>query len=872
MAVERLYNALSINSGNRFMILYGEGLDDVFITESYEQVSIETALHEALKELGFERIAFVSPHRPVYYLDQLSQDLSIPSGIQHSLERHPDEMRILIDGPLSNRFLLPERSYDSRSSTDGMGDIHAIRLLDTLIRDDQGPKTAIVILQSEAVLQYFEDPRSLAGLMGSWANLPAGNPNKCLFLFTGASHQRLIELAHTLPVPEIRDGILANQSVAGGTLLNNISLPGESELCRLLTYYQMQGSLSLGEDPFTLATWLSTEMISIRQWISRLSTIDQLDRVIARRQGWISAVRDSGKSAEERISDLVGLHMVKQHLSEMSAWLYLHKQRDQKSELPLLHLVFTGNPGTGKTTVARLIGEIYRDLGYLKRGHLIEARAADLIAGFVGGTSERTDQVIDQAIDGVLFIDEAYMLTEPDRGGFGQEAVDTLMSRMENDRSQLVVIVAGYPEKMRHFLQSNPGLARRFPIENHFDFPDFSPEELTIILFRLLSDRAISVEENVCENLKAIVQGLFDGRDRSFGNAGEMRNFCEAIDRKRAIRILRNNEAFDSPLSLDDIPDKYRAYLAPDAPDMDHLFEGLKDLIGLKDVKMFVRRLGLRLELEQLRRQQNPNRSLLPTLQHLVFIGNPGTGKTTIARIIGQLYRAIGLLKKGHVIEVSRPDLVAGYVGQTALKTMEKVKDALDGVLFIDEAYNLFGGNNSDYGQEVIDTLVKAMEDYRGRLVVIVAGYPQEMENFLNSNPGLRSRFSQPIAFPDYSMEELGEILRQLSKRDGYILKKPILERVLEYIELVRRSDGRSFGNARTVQMIFECMKDSLAERVLANKKGSYSKQRLSTFHIDDVPVPVANIIPNDLRYLTAYDGKSNITRRIHQQSIPAQP
>jgi stage V sporulation protein K len=206
------------------------------------------------------------------------------------------------------------------------------------------------------------------------------------------------------------------------------------------------------------------------------------------------------------------------------------------------------------------------------------------------------------------------------------------------------------------------------------------------------------------------------------------------------------------------------------------------------------------------------------------------------------LYRSLGILKRGHVVEVSRSDLVAGYVGQTAIKTMDRIKAALDGVLFIDEAYSLVGGAN-DYGQEAVDTLVKAMEDYRGRLVVIAAGYPEEMQEFLDSNPGLRSRFSQPLLFPDYGSDDLVEILEGLASRESYILSQEVIERVVSSLDIIRSINDRSFGNARTVQSIFECMKDALAERVLSEKGGDHSAISLSTFVVDDVPVP-AGIVP----------------------------
>ncbi len=460
----------------------------------------------------------------------------------------------------------------------------------------------------------------------------------------------------------------------------------------------------------------------------------------------------------------------------------------------------------------------------------MEARASDLIAGYVGETSSRTDRLIDSALDGVLFIDEAYMLTEPERGGFGQEAVDTLLSRMENDRGRLVVIAAGYPGKMRRFLESNPGLPRRFPAENVYEFPDYTTEQLWQILGGQLAQRDIPITAEIEAALQAVIAGLHAGRDETFGNAGEMRNLCDGIDRRRAARIVLEDLDVNAEMIGADIPDRYRAFLPPETPSLDLLMAELNRLVGLAEVKDRVRRMVNRLQLEQMRARQAPNFLPAAPQRHMVFLGNPGTGKTTVARLIGRTYRALGILRKGHVVEVSRADLVAGYVGQTAIKTMERVKAALDGVLFVDEAYSLTNGGPNDFGQEAVDTLVKAMEDYRDRLVVIAAGYPAEMENLLESNPGLKSRFGTPVRFKDYSIVELGEILQGLAELEHFVLPQPVRERAEKALASARKQDRGSFGNGRAVHTLFQEMKDRLAERVVNG-----GEEDLNTFVIEDV-------------------------------------
>ena len=237
-------------------------------------------------------------------------------------------------------------------------------------------------------------------------------------------------------------------------------------------------------------------------------------------------------------------------------------------------------------------------------------------------------------------------------------------------------------------------------------------------------------------------------------------------------------------------------------PDFDELMAQLDSLVGLDDVKKDIKNL---MNLVKVRRLRKENGLPIPPMSlHMVFMGNPGTGKTTVARIISGLYAAIGVLEKGQLIEVDRSGLVAGYVGQTALKTQEVIKSALGGVLFIDEAYSLASGGENDFGREAIETILKAMEDHRDELIVVVAGYDGPMEKFINSNPGLQSRFNKYFYFPDYNGEQLLYIFKGQCKKNGYTLTEEAEAEAKAMFEELYENRGENFGNGRDVRNVFE--------------------------------------------------------------------
>ncbi len=281
-------------------------------------------------------------------------------------------------------------------------------------------------------------------------------------------------------------------------------------------------------------------------------------------------------------------------------------------------------------------------------------------------------------------------------------------------------------------------------------------------------------------------------------------------------------------------------YKKPQSKDIKEIMEELDSLIGLKNVKSLVKEVHAFVEIQKRRKQEGLINE--PLVMHMIFKGNPGTGKTTVARIIGNLFKELEVLPKGHLVEVERADLVGEYIGHTAQKTREQIKRALGGILFIDEAYSLARGGEKDFGKECIDSLVKAMEDYKDDLIVILAGYKDEMDWFLQINPGLRSRFPIQIEFNDYSVDELMQIAKMMAEKRQYRFSPKAL---LQFEDILQSSMDNIFynklGNARLVRnMIEKAIRRQALRLVSQSKISRISREDLLQIEPEDIPVDIS--------------------------------
>ncbi|WP_301549423.1 right-handed parallel beta-helix repeat-containing protein [Catellatospora citrea] len=530
------------------------------------------------------------------------------------------------------------------------------------------------------------------------------------------------------------------------------------------------------------------------------------------------------------LQGLVGLAGVKR---EVATLVGLHRvsQRRAAAGLPVppmsRHMVFAGAPGTGKTTVARLYGRILAALGVLSGGQLIEVSRADLVAEHIGGTAMKTTEKFREALGGVFFVDEAYTLAPIDGAtghDFGREAVDTLVKLMEDHRDEVIVIAAGYSAQMSSFLDSNPGLASRFA--KTIEFESYSTSDLVTIVEQLCSTHHYVLEYDT----RVALAQRFDEmpRNASFGNARVARRTFEEMIGRQAYRLSDASSASGVELAqllLQDLgePASGSSATTTSTGDVDRLLAQLDNMVGLKAVKREVSEL---VDLLATVRARTLAGLPAPSVsRNLVFAGPPGTGKTTVARLYAKILTALGVLAHGQLVECARVDLVGEYIGHTAQRTREAFDRARGGVLFIDEAYTLTSsGSQQDFGREAVDTLVKLMEDHRDEVVVIVAGYENEMATFLAGNSGLESRFTRRINFDHYSADELVTIFENLARANGYECAGETLVALRDHFEKAPR--GRSFGNGRFARQVLDDVVTRQAGRLRSSVSATVDEMR----------------------------------------------
>ncbi|MDS0524869.1 AAA family ATPase [Clostridium sp. SHJSY1] len=515
-----------------------------------------------------------------------------------------------------------------------------------------------------------------------------------------------------------------------------------------------------------------------------------------------------------KLNSMIGMKELKNFLYNIHNTLKVQTIREKlgmKTTNISMNMIFTGNAGTGKTNAARITFEYLNALKVLSKGIFKEVSKADFVSENLADTAKKTNDIINSALGGVLFIDEAYSLCKGEDDKIGIEIVDALLKGIEDNRDNIVVILAGYENDMNEFLSYNQGLKSRFPNKIHFS--DYTPTEMYELSLNIAKSKGYRISSNVKNGLidlftKNQVKGKND-----LGNARFVRNIIENAIVDASKKYLTNSNKEIDLLEKDNFNFKINAKF-----DLD---EKLNNIIGLDEVKKLIRSQYKLIVAEEKRKSVGVVTRVNQNL-NMVFAGNPGTGKTSIARLVAEMLNSIGLLKVGQLIETDRSSFVSEVPGETAKKTESKFKEAIGGILFIDEAYTLA---NDSLGREAIETLLKLIEDYSKDVIVILAGYEKEMEDFFDVNIGLRSRFPLWTNFEDYNANELFEMSIRLIEAQGFKLSKNAditLKKTFE--EIYENSDSQS-GNGRMVR--------NYVEKIIRNQSIRIAEEDISVYEMN---------------------------------------
>jgi SpoVK/Ycf46/Vps4 family AAA+-type ATPase len=496
------------------------------------------------------------------------------------------------------------------------------------------------------------------------------------------------------------------------------------------------------------------------------------------------------RSPMEKLDGLKGVEKLKEQFNKYVRDYRYYKEHPQSTRFRP-HMAFVGNPGTGKTTVARIFGEILREEHLLPTGNFVEVKKEDLTRGHVGGTAEQTKAKCKEARGGIMFIDEAHQLYEgKDEHGYGKEALKVILTELES-REDTLYIFAGYTAEMNEFLdKADPGLRSR--VTNIFEFEDYKPDTLLTILRSKLV--GMQTTPDFDKTLSLVVKNIYDKRNPfTFGNARDMERIAGEIQSEYL--SIHNGQG---PLDTDCIPARYMRTLREMTQEEENaIMSELNSLQGLSNVKRTLRKLtqdakGMRMKVQRGVAKEMPLQNLT-----FLFMGNPGTGKTTVAQLMGKILCGYGLLSSDEVNIYTKDQIVSKYVGDTQKNVTEMFNASFGRVLFIDEAYMLA---KDEHGKEALDQITANMTNpaYLGKLAIVMAGYTKDIMDMLNANSGLPSRFAHKVIFDDYSNDELWQILSSNISKQGLIIDehecKPYAD---AYWDKERRS-GANFGNVRT--------------------------------------------------------------------------
>ena len=542
----------------------------------------------------------------------------------------------------------------------------------------------------------------------------------------------------------------------------------------------------------------------------------------------------------KELDNYIGLQSVKDEIRAIVSNVKERREKGMTEKLLKDHFIFTGNPGTGKTTFARKFGEILNAIGALPTGQFVEVSAKEMIGNYIGDTELNVKTTVDKAMGGVLFIDEAYAFATDDGAGFGMDAVNTLLPILENRKGEFVCILAGHTKDMDKLVRMNEGIKSRCNVT--IEFPDYNPKELEQ-LFRMMltrndEDTTFTLDARANEMLPKVFERMYLRRTDTFGNARDVRNAFDLALKRHRLR-KQQPDYVENQFTYADIVGEADTHEVS----VEDVMKELDGFVGMKSVKEAIRRIAQEIAVQKRLIELGMAQEGL-TKFNFILTGNPGTGKSTVARIFGKIFKALDVTSTDKVTEKVPKDIIGLYLNESDKLMDAAITEAMGGVLFLDEAYDLepmdkAGRSTSSEGKKAVQTLMTRMENEAGKFVVVCAGYPKEMATFMNSNPGLKRRFSHTIHIDDYTAEELLEIYERAAKAKKYnfsLADDTVRMKALNMFRNMVAMKDDKFGNAGEAMKKVAETKTNINNRIASMPFDQWTPEFLQTAYIDDIP------------------------------------
>lgn len=831
----------------RVFFLYG-GTDDAYYVNGILLNSMEYMLEMHLRQIGYDVVLFYNGVQGLYCFTGQSAEQ------RDRYFRQPVKGDSSLDSDMAELFgddmpATPVQENKEAPRQIALNDLEIPGFADKVMRETR-VRSALVFSDGWDFLENTDNSaqRSLSNRMRSWYHLESENHNICIFCFADLNQQHLSECIRR----SSHWGFLEEKILEGNGFsdaVKYISIPGEDEIRQLLASRDeyinasraerasllraaRQQMHTMGNSLRGLCAYLKYEPDAFAKLLDCLDDDSKALDTLRSTRGW-----EPVAEAIDRMAETVSAIGMVSPPQPCDGTLY-RMNEGENALVPAgvsLNMVFEGPPGTGKTTIAKLLGRIYRQMGLLPSGHVVECARDDLVGRYIGHTAVNTRAQIEKAMGGILFIDEAYSLYHggDDNRDFGREAIDTLVEAMTRNVGSFAVVLAGYPKEMEDMLSANPGLRSRFG-QNIITLPDYEPPLLRQIALDYLAGQYAStglqfdsslLQPSSTGNkpLDIFFRGWFNARDRrTFGNARDVRNLVDNL-------VYAALHRHGSTILLEDFPSELRGYFKEADLDIGSVMASLDEIVGQQEVKDKLKTIVHRLRLFALQTAARPDHAISRVEPgHYLFCGNPGTGKSTIAVKYAQILGALRLTGRFEPTRVTGT-MFAQTLSREGVEGIHRIiEKAYGGVLFIDEAHQLIEK------PEVLQLLLDPMIERRSELCVIFACYDEQVEKLFNVEPGLRSRLSGIFHFADYTVEELTEIFMGKLIRAGYTLADGTCEAVKDWMSCQLLTEKISH-NGRYAEKLLAQVQERLANRLTDRFDSKLTEEELFTVLPEDI-------------------------------------